>query len=74
MGLGADDSGALDTPIFRLAESQGIVSSDAFSANTLLKRMGKPEEVADVLMFLLSDKAAYVTGGNTHDIRWFEMD
>jgi NAD(P)-dependent dehydrogenase (short-subunit alcohol dehydrogenase family) len=66
--------GALDTPIFRLAESQGIVSSEAFSAKTLLKRMGKPEEVADVLMFLLSDKAAYVTGGSNPHILGFEID
>jgi NAD(P)-dependent dehydrogenase (short-subunit alcohol dehydrogenase family) len=36
--------------------------------------MGKPEEVADVLMFLLSDKAAYVTGGSNPRILGFEID
>jgi 3-oxoacyl-[acyl-carrier protein] reductase len=27
-----------------------------------LKRLGKPEEVAELVSFLLSDKAAYITG------------
>jgi len=27
-----------------------------------LKRIGKPEEVADVVVFVASDKASYVTG------------
>jgi NAD(P)-dependent dehydrogenase (short-subunit alcohol dehydrogenase family) len=57
-----NQSGIVDTPIFRLAESRGIVDSKTFSAQTLLKRMGKPGEIADVMMFMLSDKAAYVTG------------
>ena len=58
-----NSSGPIDTPIFRNAEAQGIVSSATFSAGTQLGRMGKPREVAEVLMFLLSDRAAYVTGG-----------
>lgn len=33
------------------------------SKDTLLGRMGQPEEVAKVLCFLLSDDASYVTGG-----------
>lgn len=35
------------------------------SKDTLLGRMGQPEEVAKVLCFLLSDDASYVTGGES---------
>lgn len=31
-----------------------------------LRRMGKPEEVADLLYFLCSDKARYITGSEVH--------
>ncbi|HKL73400.1 MAG TPA: SDR family oxidoreductase [Clostridia bacterium] len=35
---------------------------DEFAKNTSLGRIGKPEEVADVVAFLASDKSSYVTG------------
>jgi 3-oxoacyl-[acyl-carrier protein] reductase len=31
-------------------------------ANTPMKRMGAPEEVAEAVLFLASDAAAFVTG------------
>ena len=35
---------------------------DRFSSQTMLKRLGQPEEIAEVIAFLASDKASYVTG------------
>jgi NAD(P)-dependent dehydrogenase (short-subunit alcohol dehydrogenase family) len=35
---------------------------NAMIGTTLLKRLGKPEEIVDLLMFLASHRAAYITG------------
>lgn len=37
---------------------------DAITRKTLLKRFGRPEELAEIAAFLASDKAAYITGAN----------
>ena len=53
------------------AVAPGIIATDmiegAFDAETIktlvpMKRAGKPEEVADLVAFLSSDKAAYISG------------
>ncbi|KAH0834431.1 Levodione reductase [Fonsecaea pedrosoi] len=54
--------GPIDTKIFRDGEKKGLFDSDLLSAGTLLGRMGQADEVAKVLVFLLSDDASYVTG------------
>ena len=35
---------------------------DRFANQTMLKRLGQPEEIANVISFLASDEASYVTG------------
>ncbi|KAJ6011556.1 short chain dehydrogenase/ reductase [Penicillium sp. IBT 35674x] len=56
--------GPIDTPIFRDGEAKGLFSSEMTSQATCLRRMGKPDEVAKVLCFLLTDDASYVTGAH----------
>ncbi|KAK7883461.1 hypothetical protein LTR67_011211 [Exophiala xenobiotica] len=54
--------GPTDTKIFRDGEAKGLFDSEIVSAGTLMGRMGKAEEVAKVLVFLLSDDTSFVTG------------
>ena len=35
---------------------------DSIMANTIIRRMGKSEEIASVAAFLASDDASYITG------------
>jgi NAD(P)-dependent dehydrogenase (short-subunit alcohol dehydrogenase family) len=49
--------------MFQAGEVKGIFDSKGVSAATCLGRMGKAQEVAKVLCFMLSDDASYVTGG-----------
>lgn len=35
---------------------------EQFASQTMLKRLGRPEEIADVIAYLSSDEASYITG------------
>jgi 3-oxoacyl-[acyl-carrier protein] reductase len=56
--------GPIDTPLLRAgrtaAEYENVRRS--FASRLPIKRMGQPEEIAAVVDFLLSDRAAYITG------------
>jgi len=51
--------GTIDTP---LTKSFGADIEDAFRNNCVMKRQGYPKEVADSVLYLVSDRATYITG------------
>jgi NAD(P)-dependent dehydrogenase (short-subunit alcohol dehydrogenase family) len=57
--------GAIDTPLLRgsINDSPDPKATEQFlGAKSVLNRMGTPEEVANVMYFLASDEASFVTG------------
>jgi NAD(P)-dependent dehydrogenase (short-subunit alcohol dehydrogenase family) len=61
--------GPVDTPgITGLApdEEQAGLLKDALAAQVPLGRMGRPEEVADAVVFLASDQSTFVTGAELY--------
>ena len=53
--------GAIDTPMIAAAQIPKE-AMDAMLARVPLKRMGRPEEVSAMVVFLASEEASYVTG------------
>ena len=57
--------GVIEAGMFLELSRQGVFGEDwvrAVQAGLALKRWGRPEEVADAVVFLASARAAYVTG------------
>lgn len=54
--------GPIDTPLLRNAFSSEKEIEEYAKLNPM-KRIGRPEDVANVAVFLASDEASYVTGG-----------
>lgn len=57
--VNAVSPGTIDTP-FHAATDRGIV--EGWKNNILMKRLGTAEEVANVIEFLASEKASFITG------------
>lgn len=52
--------GVIDTPMFRrFADDE---AAQPFMAHTPMRRLGSPDEVADVVLWLCSDSARFITG------------
>ena len=54
--------GVIDTDLSSFTKTEA--GRDATLAMQALKRIGKPEDVADVIVFLASDKARWITGAS----------
>ena len=59
---GVTDTPALQRAIAELGATVEDVIKGYIEPNCLIKRFGKPEEIAPAILFLASDEASYITG------------
>lgn len=58
--------GMVETPLFKRAASQGIVDAEAAGSEHALGRLGTTGELAEAIVFLLSDRSSFITGELVH--------
>jgi 2-hydroxycyclohexanecarboxyl-CoA dehydrogenase len=56
--------GFIDTPMLRRSEAKGLLGKGAehHASTTPVRRVGKPEDIANACSFLVADEASYITG------------
>ena len=60
--INAVSPGVVRTPGIEKYLEEQPHQEDIFNRRALLKRMGKPEEIAEAVVFLCSDRASFITG------------
>ena len=58
--------GPIDTAAFRRANPEGSPARERIEAGTAVRRMGKPEDIANAVSFLLDDTSGFITGQILH--------
>jgi NAD(P)-dependent dehydrogenase (short-subunit alcohol dehydrogenase family) len=48
--------------MIRRAADEGVIDADALAERHAVKRFAEPTEIAEVVEFLLSDRASFMTG------------